>query len=63
MPTPTTPGAATRIGTIAKTSPASARAPRWRGSADTATCSRRGATSVPRRPPTTASRSRRSWGG
>jgi type I restriction enzyme M protein len=62
-PAPITPGAARRTQATTPTSPASARARRWRTSASTAMYSRPAATSAPRRRRTTASRSRRRCGG
>ena len=50
-------GAARMAQASTRTFPASARAPRWRRYASTATCSRRAATSAPKRRRTTASRS------
>ncbi len=57
-PTPTTPGAARTAPALTPTCPASARAPRWRRSASTATCSPPAATSARRRRRTMASPSR-----
>ena len=58
-PAPTTPGAARRAPGSTRTSPASARAPRWRRSARTTTCSPPGATSARRTSRKTASPSKR----